>query len=410
MFTNFRDTFIKKPQFTSKIPDAVLKTVGKTLPDGFRYVEDHDGYCRLDCDGSLDISGFHVALPKEAESVFNSDVPYTFRNLLTYSYNTQTIIKLSPDQDGCYTVNGEKIKANDFIIAPLKGTEISNGCLYIKAPAFPAPFPIEIAGNGYALTLMLEQQTINSIDKMRFASVGQSALKISYILDFAKADGTMQFNISLCPYPSVSDVLAAKEIFNAFSQGNGTLGGVKIFPNKDVSYQSIPDETLQFWRHLYEIENILNVKFDASNELTIDDVKNVDKLYRCLVEGKPFISYQKEITLNGFVGENDAMQSKCKEYQGKEILFEYGEEVKIVILGLTLTLWSLVDIFDGKLENSMLHSDNGSGNFSVQMLPADGKRMYISRQIFLDHAGLEGVRNDTSHFERFRSATELEKY
>ena len=220
----------------------------------------------------------------------------------------------------------------------------------------------------------------------------------------------MQFNISLCPYPSVSDVLAAKEIFNAFSQGNGTLGGVKIFPNKDVSYQSIPDETLQFWHHLYEIENILNVKFDASNELTIDDVKNVDKLYRCLVEGKPFISYQEEITLNGFVGENDAMQSKCKEYQGKEILFEYGEEVKIVILGLTLTLWSLVDIFDGKLENSMLHSDNGSGNFSVQMLPAGGKRMYISRQIFLDHAGLEGVRNDTSHFERFRSATELEKY
>ena len=61
MFSNFRDTFIKKPQFTSKIPDAVLKTVGKTLPDGFRYVEDYDGYCRLDCDGSLDISGFHVA-------------------------------------------------------------------------------------------------------------------------------------------------------------------------------------------------------------------------------------------------------------------------------------------------------------------------------------------------------------
>ena len=128
------------------------------------------------------------------------------------------------------------------------------------------------------------------------------------------------------------------------------------------------------------------------------------------MEGKAFISYQEEITLNGFVGENDAMQSKCKEYQGKEILFEYGEEVKIAILGLPLTLWSLVDIFDGKLENSMLHSDNGSGNFSVQMLPVDGKRMYISRQIFLDHAGLEGVRNDTSHFERFRSATELEKY
>lgn len=410
MFSNFRDTFIKKPQFTSKIPDAVLKTAGKTLPDGFRYVEDHDGYCRLDCDGSLDISGFHVALPKEAESVFNSDVPYTFRNLLTYSYNTQTIIKLSPDKNGYYTVNGGKIKANDFIVAPLKGIELSNGCLYVKAPTFPGPFPLEIAGNGYALTLMFQRQTINSIEKMHFASVSQSALKVSYILNSAKADGAMQLNIALCPHPSVSDVLSAKEIFNAFSQGNGTLGGMKVCPNESMPYQGIPDEVLQFWHRLYEIENKLNVKFNATNVLIIDDVKNVDKLYRCLVEKRPFITYQREITLNGFVSESDSIQRKCKENQGKEILFEYSEELKITILGLTLTLCSLVDIFDGKLENPTLHSQNGSGNFTVQMLPADGKHMYTSRQIFLDHTDLESVRKDSSHFERFRSATELEKY
>ena len=32
MFSKFRETFIKKPQFTSKIPDAVLKSVGKICP------------------------------------------------------------------------------------------------------------------------------------------------------------------------------------------------------------------------------------------------------------------------------------------------------------------------------------------------------------------------------------------
>lgn len=220
----------------------------------------------------------------------------------------------------------------------------------------------------------------------------------------------MQFNITLSPYPSVSDVLAAKEIFNAFLQGIGTLGGVIITPNEDITFQGIPDKVLQFWHRLYEIENKLNMKFDAANELTIDDVKNVDKLYRCLVEKKPFIAYQKEITLSGFVGESDSIQRKCRENQGREIIFEYVEELKISILGLTLALRSLVDIFDGKLENPTLHSQNGSGNFTVQMLPADGKRMYTSRQIFLNHTDLERVQKDNSHFERFRSATELEKY
>ena len=409
MFSKFRETFVKKPQFTSKVPDSVLKTVGKNLPDGFRYVEDHKGYCRLDCDGGLDISGFNAVLPKEAEPLFDPN-NRTFQDLLTYAYNTQTTIRLSPDKDGCYTVNGERIKANDFIVAPLKGTEISDGCLYIKAPTFPEPVPIEVTGNGYTLTLMFQRQTINSINKISIASVGQASLKISYILDSANINSPMQFNISLCPYPSVSDVLAAKEIFNAFSQGNGTLDGVIISPNEDMTFQGIPDKVLQFWHRLYEIENKLNVKFNAENDLTIDDVKNVDKLYRCLVEEKPFIEYQKEITLSGFVGESDSIQRKCAENQGKEILFEYGEEIKISILGLTLPLCSLVDIFDGKLENPTLHSPNGSGNFSVQMLPAEGKRMYTSRQIFLDHTGLESIRKDSSHFERFRSAAELEKY
>ena len=66
MFSKFRETFVKKPQFTSRVPDSVLKTVGKNLPDGFRYVEDHNGYCRLDCDGTLDITGFNAVLPKES--------------------------------------------------------------------------------------------------------------------------------------------------------------------------------------------------------------------------------------------------------------------------------------------------------------------------------------------------------
>ena len=39
MYSSFKDTFIKKPQFTVQTPEAVLRTIGKELPEGFRYVD-----------------------------------------------------------------------------------------------------------------------------------------------------------------------------------------------------------------------------------------------------------------------------------------------------------------------------------------------------------------------------------
>ena len=44
MFSNFKDAFIRRPQFTVKTPDAVVEMISKGLPKGFRYVHDHDGY------------------------------------------------------------------------------------------------------------------------------------------------------------------------------------------------------------------------------------------------------------------------------------------------------------------------------------------------------------------------------
>ena len=48
MFSNFKDAFIRKPQFTTQTPESVLDVLSKDLPDGFRYINDHDGFCRID--------------------------------------------------------------------------------------------------------------------------------------------------------------------------------------------------------------------------------------------------------------------------------------------------------------------------------------------------------------------------
>lgn len=410
MFSKFRETFIKKPQFTSKIPDAVLKSVGKNLPDGFRYVEDHDGFCRLECDGEMDITPSGVKLPEEAQDVFAAKGRFTIHDVFAYAYNTQRNIELTPDEDGCYTVNGQKIRCSDFVVSPMKNFELSDGRMYAMAPPFPPPFPIEVAGNGFTYTLMVQRQTINSIDKIKFASVGDGALSISYTLDSASENGSMQFNISMKPSASVADVLASKEIFNAFIQGTGTLGGVIIKSDNYDQSRRVPDEALRFWHRLSDLENVLGMKFDALQEITIDDVKMVDELYRCFVTKQPFITYQKDITISGIGELNETFLSKDGKAIGQEILFEYTEGVECNLLGIALQLYALVAVFGGIVAEITLPTENSTGEFYVKLTPAEGKRMYSAKQFYLDRTTLEKVREDKEHIGHFQTAAEIERY
>lgn len=157
------------------------------------------------------------------------------REVMVYVYNTQQNIELVPDAEGYYRVNGQKIKGSDFVVYPLKGVQLKEERLFIIAPPFPPPHPIQVFGNGYSLTLMVQRQIVNSIHEVKFASVDDTAaLSISYSFDASKENGTMQCNIQTRESSSAADVLASKEIFNAFIEGNGRLGDIPISP--DVNY------------------------------------------------------------------------------------------------------------------------------------------------------------------------------
>lgn len=151
MFSNFKNAFIKKPQFTIQPPAAVLDVLSKDLPEGFRYINDHDGFCRIDCDGVMDFGELRLQIPEDAQPLFAELERVSMKDILAYAQNSQTNIEVLPDVEGYYTVNDKKIKADKFVIAPLNGYQLKNGRLYIMAPPFPDPFPIEVTGNGFPL-------------------------------------------------------------------------------------------------------------------------------------------------------------------------------------------------------------------------------------------------------------------
>ncbi len=409
MFSNFKDAFIRRPQFTIQTPDAVLETISKGLPEGFRYVHDHDGLCCLECDGMLDITPMKYAFPEEAQAIFEKKQNVTIQDALQYAYNSQSKIELLPDENDFYTVNGTKIKRSDFVAAPLKGLEFTEGHLFVFPPPFPAPFPIELSGNGHSLTVMMQRQPMNSFTEMKFQSVGNSVIELTYTIN-TEPSNMMQFNIKTNPSNRAAEVLASKEIFNAFVLGEGLIGGAKITHSAMDSAKVISEETLEFWRKVVAIEAVLNITFEVDQEIAIDAIRMIDALFRCLVQKLPYKTYHKDSTLRGIGDFNALSKNKDSAPIGKEILFEYDETLIINLLGVNINLFAITDMFDCVVSEIELPAEGTLGEFYIKLSSAEGKRMYSSKQYYVERKDMETVRTDKSHIEVFKNATELESY
>lgn len=407
MYSNFKDAFIKKPQFTVKTPDAVLAAISKDLPEGFRYVDDHDGFCRIDCGGKMDLTNSSIVIPEEDKILFEGKNRIPFQEILSYAYNTQTIVDILPDKDGYYIVNGEKIKCSDFVVSPLKGVKFSEGKLCISPPPFPDPFPIKIEGNGYSLNLLIQRKPFSSLTKAKYESVDDSAIKLSYIADTFK-DGNMQFSISTQPSNSAASILAAKEIFNAFVSGNGILNGEKLPSSIADKSKLISEEILRFWRKVVDVESVLDIEFNMNQNVVLNDVETIYALHRSLVENVPFKIPCDAFELKG-EGAFEDLDSR-KDFSSDDLVFEFTEALSVILLGQNINLFALTCFFDCAINQIEVPESGERGDFHLKLVPVNGKKMYMSKMFFIDEQDMKKAKDDSTHIDFFRSAEELEKF
>lgn len=403
MISSFKDAFIRKPQFSGQTPKAVLDVLSEDLPDGFRYVNDHDGICKIECDGVINFENLCIRLPESARPLFEKIKVVTINDIRRYSQNTQTNIEMLPDKDGCFTINNEKIRADQIFVAPLKPQiKCESGKFYIMAPPLPKPFPIEVAGNGFSLTIMVQQQLINSATEIKIGTIGDSALDINYVFE-PKAKGKLTLNMTTRPSCSATDVLASREIFNAFIDGKGTLCGTLISSNQKNIKDRIPPEVIRLWHDIVELERKMKVEFDARKKLTSKDITRIRELYRCFVEDKPFKVYLNENTVRGIGEFNHDMITV-----GKEILFEYGENVQVDILGTNIKYYALTSIFGGAVNEIQKPEKGITGEFFIRVCPVNGKRMYAAKKYFKDASSAENFQEEQKHIDKMQAATELQ--
>lgn len=400
MFSNFKDTFIRKPQFTSTVPQAILDNISKELPQGLRYVSDKNGYCVISSDEEVRITPKGLKVPDGADALFNEEI--TAEDILRYSYNAQKPIDLLTDEDGCILINGEKINVNKLVTAPMKATEFKNGRLCLVPEKFPDPFSITVAGNGCELNLEIQRIPCESLTEMSFGTVNDSALKLGYIMKIGQTEGQIKYDVEVGGIRTAQEALVAYNIYNAFAAGTASIDGVPVTPCEDVQGKQIPGEVINFWEKTVELEKALAVNFDVSKKIGTREVTLVNRLYHCILEKEPFKVLVQKHALRGIAKTEDHAQ-KWNASMDKEMLVEYAEADDIALLGQTIHVYACACVFGGKV-SEISPPKAETGEFSITLMPVEGKQMYLSIQYCLSEQERNALKAAPDHIEKFKNA------
>lgn len=401
MFSNFKETFIKKPQYKSVPPQAVLDAINKDLPDGFEYVYANEGLCFLDVPEGFNIQSGTIHLAEEAKNVLPNDP--TFEQIEQYLYNSQTELVISPDKNGFYKINGVQIKAQNLLKAPLKNYTFENIQVLMKPSPFRQPFEIVFSGNGYDITLHMQRVPHNSLYIQQYESVEDTPISVVYYVDTKGKKFTITFNLCVKNAKTVLDVLTAYKIYNAFMEGNGKIGGVKFSGSVPSSAKKVSQEAIEFWEKLYNLEDVFKITFDIKDEITESMVTNVEKIYRCIIQKKPYKIYKQYKSVKG----KGTTQDISKIISGdKEIYFEFNAETRHELFGQIILLKGIFGIF-GACVNNQIPVSPGEEEFEIMLKNVEGKKMYESAMLFLTDDEVDKFRKNKNYLKIMAEADEL---
>lgn len=404
MFSDFKAAFKEKPSYESEIPEGILKAISEPLPEGFKYVNAENGICRIETDGKFVVGSGGIKLPENAKEIFNDKI--SMDELWTYLYNSQQQAEILPDKNGCYEINGTAFKASDLLVAPFKNNIVQESThFYMVPPKFPEAHSIEIGSDKYRRNIVIQQKANNSFTIFKFASIDDEALSISFSIDCKTNRFTFTIGVYEKRAKSIAEIVKANEIYNAFMTGHGYICGVKIPLAEEYEGSEKPEEVVEFWKKVLEIEKYLGVKFEPEEEITIGLVNSVSMLYDCLIKKKPYKKYEKYENVSG-KGFHEKVGIDTNMI-GKEIYFEMCAECSLDIMGNKISLYQLIGIFNAVVVNQRLPQKGAEDDFYIELDAKEGKKMYSGNMLFTKEDELKQYRENPEHIQELRESKEI---
>lgn len=402
MFTSFKTAFKDAPLYETEIPPPILKMLNESLPKGFKYVNIENGFCRIDTEGEFAIGSGNIVLPDSAKKILTEN--YTMEILWTYLYNSQQKVEILPDKNGDYLVDGEKIKASELVKAPLKNN-IKCDCtrLYLIPPEFPEPHELEIGTKNEKRKFKFSRQPHESISEIKFSTADEGTLEISYIVNYPIINFT--FKVSEKKAQDIKDIIFANKVFNAFLSGEGYINNTKIQIKDTQSTNLVSKEAMSFWETVYQLERILNVKFNPKFDITVGLVNKVKLLQRCFIEKIPYKAYE---TYENVAGTGYNEYSKIEDLTGKEVYFEMTQENSIELFGVQLKLLQLTGIFNAVVKSQQMLNDKQKGEYCIELKSKNNSKMYSGNMLFITKKDLSKFKKNKDYIEVLRLAQELD--
>ena len=285
MLGNFKKVFIDKPNTNVNIPSGILESLAYNLPAGFSYTDVGEGFCMLKIPDGTQIKG---RLRLEGASIENLKKCKNFNDLVSYAINIQKPIQLLPSEDGFYYLNDNPFTYEQFIKSPLKDIELKNGVIQYIPPEFNYELKLLISAEGKENLVILKRVPFDSLNQLKFVSKEDTGFVISVFVSVESPTMKISVMTDFSNAGSVQNVCNSIFWFNAFAQGKLKIFGELVNENNEANLTPYDDDTIAFWKQLYDIEKIVKVSFDVSNGVYDRDVINVRELYRSIVEKKPF--------------------------------------------------------------------------------------------------------------------------
>ncbi|HDX9667903.1 TPA: abortive phage resistance protein [Bacillus cereus] len=379
MFTNFKKAFEKDESKVYKIPQAILDALSDDLPKGLKYEQINEHLCRLVPEENGEIKlGF---------SNLNIDIPEGIKinsvdKLHDFLYRTQQEVKVT---DEIIYINGEKRPVTDLLKAPFNSSDQSE---FVIVPApFPAPFPVTFSHERELIQKVfnMQRQPFANMSKILFKSKETGPLEISFILDETDMSLTFNIKISISKAQTILEIVEAAKLYKGFLEGDIKFSDSLIPPISNEAEQTAVTKALEYWGKVLAISNELNVVFNPKEEIDDEEIFWISKLYRTLIEKKP---YKIRVREGEFFTEfSNPIDSK--EFPSDQpMVFQYTQKEIIKIYGVKIEVHSAEAYINCKfVDFRLLEGEKYKYAFKVEAASDQG--LYQSTMHFISNEELE---------------------
>lgn len=280
MYGSFKD--FAQPDKRAPIPQQMIDYFNSTVPDAFEYRKSQpdDPICALvPKDGSaLQMANLKPKLTEKQAKMVNGEITLETVNKLMDNALEEVEFDGS---EAFLNLDDEQIPFG-YLIRTAEDNQAANvGRLFASRKPLRIDMPLT-CGEEH-LDVPLVQQRSDSIDILNFRS-DTWALAVSISVNTVSQTIDYKYDFKNSNEPNAKKCLTAAIIADGLRTGETVIDGfgeINQTPDKSDDCRIAP-----FWKKAVDIEEALGVTFRASEPLDRATIVNIERLHRCICEGK----------------------------------------------------------------------------------------------------------------------------